>query len=85
MERSRGRIRTSRNEKLLSVREGTGTIINGRNAKSPPLVSREEFGDARIHIEFIIPKNSNSGVYLQGQYEIQILEAGPTPISLSSA
>ena len=64
-----------RNEKLLSVRDGNGTIINGRNAKSPPLVSKEEFGDARIHVEFIIPKNSNSGVYLQGQYEIQILDS----------
>jgi len=64
-----------RNENLLSVREGTGVIINGRKAKSPPLVSREEFGDARIHVEFVIPKSSNSGVYLQGQYEIQILDS----------
>ncbi len=64
-----------RNEFLLSVREGTGVIVNNRKAKSPPLVSREEFGDARIHVEFIIPKNSNSGVYIQGQYEIQILDS----------
>jgi sugar phosphate isomerase/epimerase len=64
-----------RNENLLSVREGTGTIVNGRKAKSPPLVSREEFGDARIHVEFVIPKGSNSGVYLQDQYEIQILDS----------
>jgi sugar phosphate isomerase/epimerase len=35
----------------------------------------QEFGDARIHVEFLIPKNSNSGVYLQGQYEIQILDS----------
>jgi sugar phosphate isomerase/epimerase len=64
-----------RNEYLLSVREGTGVIFNGRKAKSPPLASREEFGDARIHVEFVIPKNSNSGVYLQGQYELQILDS----------
>jgi hypothetical protein len=63
------------NENLLSVREGTGVIYNGRKAKSPPLVSIQEFGDARIHVEFIIPKGSNSGVYLQGQYEIQILDS----------
>jgi sugar phosphate isomerase/epimerase len=64
-----------RNEYLLSSREGTGVIINSRKAKSPPLVSIQEFGDARIHVEFIIPKSSNSGVYLQGQYEIQILDS----------
>ena len=64
-----------RNENLLSVREGTGVIVNSRKAKSPPLISKEEFGDARIHVEFMIPKSSNSGVYIQGQYEIQILDS----------
>jgi sugar phosphate isomerase/epimerase len=64
-----------RNENLLSASEGTGTIVNGRKAKSPPLASKEEFGDARIHVEFVIPKSSNSGVYIQGQYEIQILDS----------
>ena len=64
-----------RNEFLLSNREGAGVIINSRKAKSSPLVSREEFGDSRIHVEFLIPKSSNSGVYIQGQYEIQILDS----------
>ena len=64
-----------RNDNLLAVREGTGVITNGRGAKSPPLVSKQEFGDARLHIEFVIPKGSNSGVYLQGRYEIQIYDS----------
>jgi sugar phosphate isomerase/epimerase len=64
-----------RNENLLSLREGTGVIVNGRKAKSPNLVSNDEFGDAKIHIEFMIPKGSNSGVYLQGRYEIQIYDS----------
>jgi sugar phosphate isomerase/epimerase len=68
-----------RNENLLATREGTGVIVNGRTAKSPPLVSREEFGDVRAHVEFLIPKGSNSGVYLQGQYEIQILDSWGEP------
>jgi len=64
-----------RNENLLSTREGTGVIVNGRKAKSPNLVSSDEFGDAKIHVEFMIPKGSNSGVYLQGRYEIQIYDS----------
>jgi sugar phosphate isomerase/epimerase len=68
-----------KNENLLSVREGTGVIANGRKAKSPPLVSKREFGDARVHVEFMIPKGSNSGVYIQGQYEIQILDSWTEP------
>ena len=68
-----------RNENLLATREGTGVIVNSRSAKSPPLVSKEAFGDAKVHVEFLIPKGSNSGVYLQGQYEIQILDSWTEP------
>lgn len=39
------------------------------------LVSKEEFGDAQVHVEFRVPKNGNSGVYLMGRYEIQILDS----------
>ena len=30
------------------------------------------FGDFKLHIEFRYPKESNSGVYLRGRYEVQI-------------
>lgn len=39
------------------------------------LVSKDELGDVHFHAEFRIPKGSNSGVYLQGRYEIQILDS----------
>ncbi|MBE3144143.1 MAG: DUF1080 domain-containing protein [Planctomycetes bacterium] len=63
------------NEKLLGVRPGTGVIVNGKAAKSQPLVSKDEFSDVRAHIEFVIPKGSNSGVFFQGQYELQIYDS----------
>jgi hypothetical protein len=34
-----------------------------------------QFGDCTIEAEFLIPKDSNSGIYLQGRYEIQILDS----------
>ena len=37
------------------------------------LLSEKEFGDCELHCEFMVPENSNSGVYLQGEYEVQIL------------
>ena len=37
------------------------------------LLSQKEFGDCELHCEFMVPENSNSGVYLQGEYEVQIL------------
>ncbi len=35
----------------------------------------QTFGDVEVHVEFMIPKGSNSGVYLMGQYECQILDS----------
>lgn len=39
------------------------------------LVTNEKFNDFKLHIEFRIPKGSNSGVYLRGRYEVQVTDA----------
>ena len=36
------------------------------------LVTDQKFNDFKLHIEFRYPKESNSGVYLRGRYELQI-------------
>ena len=43
------------------------------------LYTEQTFGDCQVHVEFMIPKGSNSGVYLMGQYEVQILDSNGTP------
>jgi hypothetical protein len=53
---------------------GEGILLNGPKGKSVNLMSSAEFGDAEVHVEFWIPKHSNSGVYLMGRYEIQIYD-----------
>jgi type 1 glutamine amidotransferase len=63
-------------EAVIEVAPGRGDIR-----------SREEFADARLHIEFQVPLESgegqakgNSGVYLMGRYELQVLDSlGKTP------
>ncbi|MCX5768692.1 MAG: DUF1080 domain-containing protein [Candidatus Hydrogenedentes bacterium] len=62
-------------DKLLKTEPGTGVIINGPDGKTKHLLSKDEFGDVEAHIEFMVPKGSNSGVYFQGRYEIQILDS----------
>ncbi len=60
---------------------------------SGDLVSTTEFGDARLHIEWLSPPGGtgqmagNSGVYLQDRYEIQILgtPAGNQPPAQNEA
>jgi type 1 glutamine amidotransferase len=54
---------------------GSGTIINGTDGKAQNLVTNQQFGDCALHLEFMIPKGSNSGVYLMGRYEVQIKDS----------
>jgi len=39
------------------------------------LYTEEKFGDCTIEVEFMVPKGSNSGIYLMGEYEVQILDS----------
>jgi len=39
------------------------------------LITNEKFGDFKLHVEFRIPKGSNSGVYLRGRYEVQVTDS----------
>ena len=63
------------NEKLLSSRPGTGVIVNGPTGRTSHLFSKAEFGDIKAHIEFMVSKDSNSGVYFMGRYELQVFDS----------
>ena len=59
---------------------GKGTIehqqilVNG-DGRTRDLFTQFEHGDIAAHIEFMIPEGSNSGVYFQSRYEIQIFDS----------
>jgi 3-keto-disaccharide hydrolase len=60
----------------LSAQPGRGPIIvNGPLGRTADLISDATFGDVELYLEFQIPKKSNSGIYLQGLYELQILDS----------
>jgi len=62
-------------EKMLSTKPGTGIIVNGPTGRSSNLLSKAEFGDIKAHVEFMVSKDSNSGVYFMGRYEIQVFDS----------
>lgn len=39
------------------------------------IYTEQEFGDCLVEVEVMVPKGSNSGIYLMGRYEIQILDS----------
>jgi hypothetical protein len=39
------------------------------------ICSQEKFGDAVIEVEVLVPQRSNSGIYVMGEYEVQIFDS----------
>ncbi len=55
---------------------GTGILLNMNDDKiRDNLLTAWEHGDIELELEVMIPKGSNSGIYLQGRYEVQLLDS----------
>ena len=54
-----------------------GVIVSTPKKNQNHIVSKLHFKDADIHVEFLLPEkgSANSGVYIHGHYEIQILNS----------
>lgn len=63
------------NERQLLSKPGSGIITNGPRGRTRDIYSKQEFADVMVHLEFMVPTKSNSGVYLMGQYEIQVRDS----------
>lgn len=61
---------------ILSAAPGAGgEIVNGPKGQSQDLLSDEKYGDVELYLEFMVARGSNSGVYMQGHYEIQLFDS----------
>lgn len=63
------------NGKRLVGKPGEGVFFNGELGRAANLISTRSFGDVEFHCAFLVPKGSNSGVKLEGVYEIQIFDS----------
>jgi len=55
---------------------GTGILLNmNDDSRKDQLISVFEHGDIELELEVMLPKGSNSGIYLQGRYEVQLLDS----------
>jgi len=62
---------------VLQASTGTGVLVNTPGEKTPgaDLYSNMEHGDADLELDYLMAKGSNSGIYLQGRYEVQLLDS----------
>ena len=69
----------AKNKELLPTGEAgeTAILVNDLKEKQhgTDVFTEREFGDCEVHVELLVPKGSNSGLYLMGKYEIQVLDS----------
>src|SRR5690625_1904226 len=72
-----GDIQSSREiEGVLKRMDGTGILVNiPSEGTDDHLLTKMEHGDLELELDFLMPRGSNSGIYLMGRYEIQLFDS----------
>lgn len=65
----------STNPRRLKAKPGKGVFVNGVKGEAGNMVTKEKFQDVELSFDFMVSKRSNSGIKLNGMYEIQILDS----------
>jgi len=61
---------------VLKITKGNGVLVNLPDKKNNSnLIFGLEHADADLELDFMMAKGSNSGIYLQGRYELQLLDS----------
>ena len=63
----------------FQVSSGKGVLLNtlrhGKYKRSDDLKFNLNHGDIHFMMDFMLPKGANSGIYLQGRYEVQLFDS----------
>ena len=62
-------------QQLTATSNKGDRIVNTTGKPASDIFTKEKFSDVELYLEFLMPANSNSGVYLQGLYEIQLWDS----------
>lgn len=63
----------SKNDAIKSTK-GTGIVLCSSNEKNhgSDLFTNEQYGNVIVELDYLMAKGGNSGIYLQGNYEVQL-------------
>ncbi|MUH37974.1 DUF1080 domain-containing protein [Zobellia amurskyensis] len=66
-------------DKQIMVSEGSGVLVNIPDSESKAhIFTNFEHGDIELEVDVMMPKGSNSGLYFQGRYEVQLFDSWKT-------
>ncbi len=61
----------------LRTQKGVNALTNTLSDEPSDYVSKHVFGDASIHVEFLLPQGGKSGVRVMGRYAIELADREP--------
>jgi len=84
-----GAVQSNFTDTVLHTAKGTGILFNDYShaIKYKPghhLTTKLQHGDVLLDFDFMIPKGSNAGIYLQSRYEVQINDSWGVKLPTSS-
>jgi hypothetical protein len=68
--------------RLLPIGAGgtpDAVVLCGSDGRGSDIMTAQNYYDYELHVEFTVPKGSNSGVYNRGLYEIQVFDSFGVP------
>jgi hypothetical protein len=69
-------LATPEPEKPMFFQAGQGILLNNQTENQKDnLVTTWQHSNIELELELMLPKGSNSGIYLQGAYEVQLLDS----------
>ncbi|TJZ52517.1 DUF1080 domain-containing protein [Sphingobacterium olei] len=79
-------ISDPRNENELKATKGSGILVNitSNKVKGSDLLTNAVHGNMILELDYLMANNSNSGIYLQGNYEVQLKDSWGVLHPLSS-
>ncbi|MFZ9240452.1 MAG: 3-keto-disaccharide hydrolase, partial [Chitinophagaceae bacterium] len=84
-----GAVQSNFTDTTLNTAKGSGILFNdySNSIKYQPghhIITKLQHGDVLLDFDFMIPKNSNAGIYLQSRYEVQINDSWGVKLPTSS-
>jgi hypothetical protein len=60
-------------------KSGSAAMVLEQPVHGADIVSERKFADCELHVEVMVAKTGNSGVYVMGQYEVQVFDSFGKP------